>query len=333
MLRLKQLVCLEFMGAGTRCAGAARMPKVSTVLKNLKNGWVNHFFCVRSSITWLSLGIVDLSEREFFYIAGYLCLIETSRFSKNLHRRFLLELKNKVCIVTGASSGIGLAVARLLSEKGAYVVLVSRSKEKLERLTTEMPNSMAVPADMSKAFEIKRMVKEVVEHFDGVDVLVNNAGVGYDAFVERIDSDTFHYVFDLDLVGPVVAMQQVIPQMKRRGSGVIVNVSSAVALMTLPNNGPYASIKRALAVMSLTAREELKKDNISVGVAYPYITLTNFERNTIRDVPVPESEFEPHGPFPPDSAEHTAEKIVEGIEKEEAEIFTHEWLRQRTENR
>jgi short-subunit dehydrogenase len=106
-----------------------------------------------------------------------------------------------------------------------------------------------------------------------------------------------------------------------------------VALMTLPNNGPYASIKGALAIMSLTAREELKKDNIFVGVAYPYITLTNFERNTIHDVPVPESELEPHGPFPPDSAEYTAKKIVEGIEKEEAEIFTHEWLRQRTENR
>jgi NADP-dependent 3-hydroxy acid dehydrogenase YdfG len=129
-----------------------------------------------------------------------------------------LEVKDKVCIVTGASSGIGLAIARLLSEKGAYFVLVSRSKERLERLATEMPNSMAVPADMSKAFEIKRMVKEVVGHFDGVDVLINNAGVGYDAFVERIDSDTFHYVFDLDLVGPVVAMQQVIPHMRRRGA-------------------------------------------------------------------------------------------------------------------
>jgi short-subunit dehydrogenase len=239
-----------------------------------------------------------------------------------------LDVKYKVCIVTGASSGIGLAIARLLSRKGAYVILVSRSKEKLEKLATEIPNSMAVAADMSKLFEVKRMVKDVVEHFGGVDVLVNNAGIGYDAFVERIDPDTFHYVFDLDLVGPVVAMQQVIPYMKKRGAGAIVNVSSAVALMTLPNNAPYASIKRALAVVSLTAREELKKDQISVSVTYPYITLTNFERNTIRDVPVPENELEPHGLYPPDGAEYTAEKIVEGIENGDAEIFTHEWLKQ-----
>lgn len=242
-----------------------------------------------------------------------------------------MDIKDKVSIVTGASSGIGLAIARLLANKGAFVVLVSRSKDKLDSLANEIPNSMAIRADLSKAFEIKRMVKQVVEHFDGVDILVNNAGIGYDAFVERIDSDTFHYVFDLDLVGPVVAMQQVIPYMKKRGGGAIVNVSSAVALMTLPNNAPYASIKRALAVMSLTAREELKKDNISVGVAYPYITLTNFERNTIRDIPVPESELEPHGPFPPDSAEYTAEKIVEGLENGEAEIFTHDWVKQRTQ--
>jgi short-subunit dehydrogenase len=241
----------------------------------------------------------------------------------------LVDVKDKVCIVTGASSGIGLATARLLSSKGAYVVLVSRSKEKLEKLAAEMPNSMAVAADMAKAFEVKRMVKEVADHFDRIDVLVNNAGIGYDAFVEKIDPDTYHYVFDLDLAGPILAMQQVIPYMRKQGGGAVMNVSSAVALMILPNNAPYASIKRGLAVVSLTAREELKKDNIVVSVAYPYITLTNFEKNTIRDVPVPEGEEEPHGPFPPDSAEFTAQKIVEGIESGEAEIFAHDWIKQR----
>lgn len=113
---------------------------------------------------------------------------------------------------------------------------------------------------------------------------------GYDALAEKIDVDTFHYVFDLDLVGPVVAMQQVILFMRKHGGSTIINISSAVEFMTLPNNGPYASIKRGLAVLSLTAREELKNDNITVSVVSPYITPTNFERNTIRAVPVPESE-------------------------------------------
>jgi short-subunit dehydrogenase len=241
-----------------------------------------------------------------------------------------MNVKDKTAIVTGASSGIGFSTAQLLSKMGAKVALVSRSKEKLEKLSKEMPNSIAVAADMSKVFEVKRMVKEVFDRFGKIDILVNNAGIGYDALTEKIDVDTYHYVFDLDLVGPLAAMQQVIPLMRKQGGGTIINVSSAVALMTLPNNAPYASIKRALATLSLTAREELKDDKIIVSVVYPYITLTNFERNTIRDVPVPKSELEPSGPFPPDSADFVAQKIVEGIESGEAEIFAHDWIKNRT---
>ena len=240
-----------------------------------------------------------------------------------------MDIKDKTAIVTGASSGIGLSTAKLLSKMGAKVALVSRSKEKLDKLSSEIPNSIAVQADMAKVFEVKRMVKEVSARFGKIEILVNNAGIGYDAFAEKIDLDTFHYIFDLDLVGPLAAMQQVIPIMRNQGGGTIVNISSAVALMTLPNNAPYASIKRALAVMSLTARQELKNDKITVSVVYPYITLTNFERNTIRDVPVPEGELEPHGPFPPDSSDYAAQKIVEGIESGEAEIFAHDWLKNR----
>lgn len=240
-----------------------------------------------------------------------------------------MKVQDKKAIVTGASSGIGLSTAQLLSKMGAKVALVSRSKEKLDELSKKIPSTIAVQADMSKVFEVKRMVNDVADHFGKIDILVNNAGVGYDALTEKIDVDTFHYVFDLDLVGPLAAMKQVIPIMRKHGGGTIINVSSAVALMTLPNNAPYASIKRALAVLSLTAREELKNDNITVSVVYPYITLTNFERNTIRDVPVPESELEPNGPFPPDSADYAAQKIVEGIESGEAEIYAHDWLKNR----
>jgi short-subunit dehydrogenase len=238
-----------------------------------------------------------------------------------------MKARDKVVIVTGASSGIGLATAKLFAKHGAKLALASRSKGKLDQLSKKLPNSLAVPTDMTRVCEIERMVKQTEEHFGRIDVLVNCAGQGYDVPVEKTDIDTLHYIFDLDVVGPLVAMKQVIPIMKKQGGGAIVNVSSGTALMYLPYTGAYSGLKRALANISLTAREELKKDNIIVSVVYPYMTLTNFEENTIKDF-VPGSEQQGGGPpFPPDTAEYVAQKILEGIESGDAEIFPHDWMK------
>ena len=240
-----------------------------------------------------------------------------------------MNLQNQVVIVTGASSGIGLATAKLLAIQGARLALVSRSKEKLEQLSAELPNSLAVPADMTRVYEIEGMVRKTMEHFSRIDVLINCAGQGYDAPVEKTNVDIFHRIFDLDVVGPLVAMQQVIPIMRKQGRGAIVNVSSGTALMYLPYNGAYSGLKRTLANISLTAREELKKDNIVVSVVYPYMTLTDFEKNTIKDA-IPEVGEQDGGPpFPADTAEYVAQKILEGIESGEAEIFAHDWMKRR----
>jgi short-subunit dehydrogenase len=238
-----------------------------------------------------------------------------------------MDIKNKVVIVTGASSGIGLATAKLLSEKGAKLALVARSKEKLEQLSKRLSGSVAVPADMTKPDEIKEIVKRTEAHFGRIDALINCAGQGYDAPVEKTDLDIFRHIFDLDVVGPLVAMQQVIPIMRRQGGGAIVNVSSGTALMYLPNNGAYSAMKRALASISLTAREELKRDGIVVSVVYPYMTLTDFEKNTIKDPSLTQEEPEGTLPFPPDTAEYMAQKILEGIETGEPEIFPHDWMK------
>lgn len=238
-----------------------------------------------------------------------------------------MNVQNMVAIVTGASSGIGLAISKLLAQRGARVALVSRSKEKLKSISKSLPNSFAIAADMTKDGEIRKMVERTKDHFGRIDILINSAGQGYDAPVEKIDIDTFRHVFALDVVGPLIAMQRVIPLMKSQGGGTIVNISSGTALMYLPNMGAYSSLKRALAAISLTAREELKDENIVVCVMYPYITLTDFERNTIKDVAESDEGQEGGPPFPADTAAYVAEKILEGMESGEAEIFAHDWMK------
>ena len=257
----------------------------------------------------------------------------------------LMELKGKIAIVTGASSGIGLATAELLAKRGAQVALVSRSKQKLDSLSKSLPGSFVVVADMTNESDIKRMVKSVENHYGRIDILVNNAGRGYDASIEKTDMNEFRRLFDLDVAGPLLAMQHVIPIMRKHGGGAIINISSGTALMCLPGMAAYSSLKRALTGISLTAREELAQDNISVGVVYPYITLTDFEKNTLKgkgagegqlggdetgagtgesaDAPNPGGRSRP----PSDTAEFVAQNIIEGIKSGEAEIFVHDWMK------
>jgi len=98
--------------------------------------------------------------------------------------------------------------------------------------------------------------------------------------------------------------------------------------MHLPDMSAYSSSKRALAGISLAARQELKDDAIVVSVVYPYITLTNFEKNTIRESPTDNGgQHDATGPYPPDSAEYVAHKILGGVACGEAEIFAHEWMK------
>ena len=167
-----------------------------------------------------------------------------------------------VFIVTGASSGIGLSTAVALSDRGAQVALLARSNDSLRDLEKKLPGSFPITADMTQFDLVREAVCTIHQHYGRVDGLVNNAGRSYAAAVEEIDPEIFDEIFQLNVLGPIVAMQAVIPLMRAQGRGSIVNIYSGTAFMTIPQYSVYSSSKRALLGFSLTARAELEKDQI-----------------------------------------------------------------------
>lgn len=241
-----------------------------------------------------------------------------------------MDVRNKVALITGASSGIGLATARLLAERGAKVALAARSRDKLAAIAAELPDAFAIPADMTDEDSIANMVQQTQRHFGRIDLLINNAGQAYDAPIGQIDPSQYRALFAVNVVGPLVAMQAVIPIMRQQGGGLIVGISSGTSLMYLPGMAAYSSTKRALNAISLTARAELAKENIIVSVVYPYITMTDFANSMVAPAGSDEQRAPAPGgwqPPPPDTAEYVAGKILDVIASEEAEQYAHDWMR------
>ena len=228
-----------------------------------------------------------------------------------------MKLQNSVVIVTGASSGIGKAVALALGRAGAQVVLAARSEQKLREVAAQIPGSLSVVADMRNPEDIKALVRKAEEAFGRIDILVNNAGQGMRAPVESIDLDDYRSVMELNVFGPLIAMQEVIPIMRRQGGGMILNVSSMVTRMYFPDLAAYSSTKYALNSLSLTARKELEKDNIVVSVFHPKMTATDFGRNAKGEA------YDSHAGRPVmavETAEAVAEAILEQLGSEVAEV-------------
>jgi short-subunit dehydrogenase len=235
-----------------------------------------------------------------------------------------MQIKDHVFIVTGASSGIGLSTATALSERGARVALLARSGDALKKLSEQLPGSLPVTADMTKFDRVREAVRAVHQHYGRIDGLVNNAGRSYAASVEEIDPALFDEIFHLNVLGPIVAMQAVIPLMRAQGGGSIVNINSGTAFMTVPEYSVYVSSKRALVGFSLTARGELEKDHIVVSEIYPFITATNFGKNRMGS---------PAGGGPRaayadgDKPEFVAGLVVRAIEEGQAQYFANDRLR------
>lgn len=242
-----------------------------------------------------------------------------------------MDMRDSVVIITGASAGLGEATARLFAGEGARVALVARSVDTLNRLAAALPGSLAVPTDMCDGAAIARMVTRVHAHYGRIDLLINNAGQASHGPVEHMDVARYRALMDVNLYGPLRAMQAVIPLMRAQGGGLIFNISTALTKLPLhlPGLGAYVSTKDALNALTLTARAELAADNIRVGVIYPGLMTTAFgtPAPTTADIwpgaPAGASGSPPPGAPAPEAPEAVAALILDAVRREPAELEAH----------
>jgi short-subunit dehydrogenase len=196
-----------------------------------------------------------------------------------------MELAGKVVVVTGASMGIGEAIAKIFADHGAGVAMLSRDAGRVEAARSRIgfsDRTMATPCDVRHREDIDRAVGLILHHFQRIDVWVNNAGHGLLDSVAQMNIAACREMFETNFFGTVSAMQAVIPIMRQQGGGTIINISSVAGHIPLPFHAAYSATKFALNAISKGAGVELKKDGIHVLTVCPGYVRTAFGENAIR---------------------------------------------------
>ncbi len=191
-----------------------------------------------------------------------------------------MDFKNKVVLITGASSGIGKQTAMEFAKLGANIILVARRKDKLEQVENELkefPVSVLVcQCDVSKKDQVKEMSKTVLERFDSVDILVNNAGFAIYGSVSDLTIDEIESQMETNYFGMIYCIKNFLPSMLKKKSGHIVNVASVAASFGLPGIASYCASKFAMLGFSEGLKHELKDTGVGITVVSPIMVRTDF---------------------------------------------------------
>lgn len=203
-----------------------------------------------------------------------------------------MKLDNRVIIITGASSGIGEATAKKLASDGAKVILMARRKEQLEKLKKEIEENggqaLVSPGDVTKKEDFKNTVTQGVEKFGKIDGLINNAGLMPLSYVEKLKTDEWEKMVDVNIKGVLNGVSSVLPQLKESGGGDIINISSMAANRYFPGGAVYCATKSAVKMFSEGLRQELApKYGINVTSIEPGAVATELT-DTITDEDIKE---------------------------------------------
>ena len=190
-----------------------------------------------------------------------------------------MNMDGKVVVVTGASMGIGEAIAKIFADHGARVVLLSRDASRAEAARHRVGHTertLALVCDVRNREEIDRVLGLTLHQFDRLDVWVNNAGIGIRDSVAEMEMSACRELFETNFFGAVTCLQAVVPAMRAAGGGSIINISSVAGHVPVPFMAAYCASKFALNAIGKGARVELKHDNINVLTVCPGYVATDF---------------------------------------------------------
>lgn len=233
-----------------------------------------------------------------------------------------MDLDNRVVLITGASQGIGMATARAFASYPLRLALLARSEQRLETLADELsayPHFSALPlaVDISDQQAVEQAVARAQEALGTIDILVNNAGVGMRSPVGEIDLTLAHQLFETNYWGAIYTIEAVLPGMRARKDGLIINISSIVGRRSMPNISVYSGSKFALNALSESMRVELRPDNVRVVSFYPGVTETAFIRNHLTGDDTAQSQ----GRMKATPAEEVGRAIVRAAQREPRDAY------------
>jgi NAD(P)-dependent dehydrogenase (short-subunit alcohol dehydrogenase family) len=220
-------------------------------------------------------------------------------------------------LITGGSSGLGAAVAQLLAQSGYRVALLARRESALKEVCSQLEGEghMYVPCDLTVHADIARAMERVESEFGGLDLLVNNAGIGYRARVEEINPDILRGVFDTNVFGLLLACQGSLPLLRKGNNSVVVNVSSVVGRRGIPGQAAYSASKAAVCSIGEALRIEWAPENIAVCTLNPALTATGFFQAQANPSELPDPDLSDADP-----AEDVARWVLELDRNPEPEV-------------
>lgn len=192
-----------------------------------------------------------------------------------------LRIDNKVAIITGASKGIGKAIARALGQQGARIVIASRKQDAVDEIAKEFLaegiEAIGIAAHMGDKGQVKNLVEQTFKHFGGIDIIVNNAATN-PSFgpISETDNTVFDKIMDVNVKGPLELCKEAYPIMKQRGGGSVINISSIEGLTPGAGLGLYSVSKASLIALTKVLAKEWGIDKIRANVICPGLVKTKF---------------------------------------------------------